>query len=667
VAVSSTQRSLELLNATYELEELVSSHATHDVYRARDLRDGSAVWVKRPSLELERRPNELARFATRARSLESLAHRCLPRVCVDTDDTGAPFVVQELVEGRTLADLIGAFPQGMPLPLLAAVVVPLVEALALAHDAGVVHDALDPAHVLLLGPLHDPSAKLVGLDVGSPELPVQAQAYRAPDLTGATAREPTADVFACGVLLYHMLSGVLPFQAGTRSAVPLDELAPQVSGGFVQLTAACLHEDPKQRPADAGALLQRLLVCCGLAPQRRAAKLDATRPDTGVQAPRVSGRSPRARVPAQTSDNGAESGAPARSHDEAPPLVSQRVRRAAPKSADPDESRASLRAQQAAEMLSAKRDASSKPAGRVSEPVPVRASPRPSQPTAAGASVKPRPSRASAKPVAIELTQAQLDALAMLRGSYDEQDERDRWVAVLFALLLLLLWSVGTPFFVDSGLAIAHATFGPKLRLAATAFSVATVVGALHPLVARAGRYWVVQRLRGAAMQATGFGFVFISASLYSSAPGVTLAAGFAQRWLPWGVGLGLLLLALEYLLRGANNLAHDLRYSALVFAMALLGCFGSYRAVMSALAQEKQLLAKTRPVAPSGAAAQSGTANVQTPETPSNGALQPVGDRGLGAQRSGLGDNEAHDLAPAQEIEQTRRRDGAALERLQQ
>lgn len=279
-------------------------------------------------------------------------------------------------------------------------------------------------------------------------------------------------------------------------------------------------------------------------------------------------------------------------------------------------------------------------------------------PTAAEAGAATRPSRPSAKP-AIELSRAQLDALALLRHKYDEQEERDRWVAVLFALLLLLLLSIGAPFFLDSGLAVAHATFGPKLRLAATAFSIATVVGALHPLLARAGHHWFVQRLRGAVTQATALDFVVITSSLYSSAPSITSAADFGQRWLLWGVGLSLLLLALEYLLRGARNLAHDLRYSALIFAMAFLSCFGSYRAVMRALEHEKQraaqLLARTKQ---SQSAAESGTNDAQT---------TPAGDRGVGAQRSGLGDNEAHDLAPAQELEQKHQQDSTAIERLNQ
>ena len=676
MAVSPRQRARELLNATYELQELVSSQGTHEVYRALDLRDGGAVFVKRLRPELVHRPDELAQFAAQARSLEALAHPCMPRVWLDTDDTGLTFVVQELIEGRSIADLIAAFPQGMPLPLLAAVAVPLVEALALAHEAGVIHGAIDPAHVRLLGPLHDPSAKLVGFDIARPEAFVQDRNYRAPELRTAPARAPSADVFACGVLLFEMLSGALPFRSGTRGAMRLDEIAPQVSRDLVLLTAACLHDLPDQRPADAGALLRRLLACCQLPSRLPAARGQATRPDTvlvsqRVPVPRTSERTRRAQPVLGVAEraSGAEPAsqrAQARSHESPPPLVSERVRRAPDRPRSAGGAAGLLGAEQASELLGRKRDELAKLAGAGSDAIGARNA----QPTAAGTSGSARPSRPSAKPVVSPLSQAQVDALAALRHSYDEQDERDRWVAVLFALLLLLLWSVGMPFFEHSGLANARASFGPKLRIAATGFSIATVVAALHPLVATAGRYGGVQRLRGAVMQAAAFGFVFITASTYSAARSVIAAASYGQRWLAWGVGLGLLLLALEHVLRGMRSVAHDARYAALVFGIALLSGFGSYQAVLRALEADRVLARAARESPPSEAAAHGGESAAQNTSTPggdsAHGAPQEVvGERGTSARHSGRGDHEANDLAPAQEVTRSHEHNAAAAERL--
>ncbi|HET8931861.1 MAG TPA: hypothetical protein VFN67_00405 [Polyangiales bacterium] len=253
-----------------------------------------------------------------------------------------------------------------------------------------------------------------------------------------------------------------------------------------------------------------------------------------------------------------------------------------------------------------------------------------------------------------------------MRHTYDEQEDRDRWIAVLLALLLLLLWMLGAPYYLDAGLSKAHATFGPNIRLAATAFSVAGVIVALHPLVARAGRYWPVQRLRGVVMQFTACCFVLVTASLHSSAPAVTAAADFGQRWLPWSIGFALLLLALEYLLRGARHLMHDARYAALVFAMALLGFFGTYRALARALAQEKQraaqLLAKSKPPA-----ALNDPAYAQTIQAVSDGPPPLETDRGVDTQRTGLGADETQDLQPAQEIDRVHKRDATAIEQWQQ
>lgn len=328
-------------------------------------------------------------------------------------------------------------------------------------------------------------------------------------------------------------------------------------------------------------------------------------------------------------------------------------------------SRGSLSAQQAAELLSAKldarRSASSDPAGSSSQ--------RPSQPTAARTSIKPPSSRPSPKPP-VTLTQAQLDALAGLRRGYDEQDDRDRWTAVIWVLLLLLLWLVGAPYYLDAGLTKAHATFGPKLRLMATAFSVATVVGALHPLVARAGRFWPIQRLRGAVMQTTASCFVLVTANVYSAASSVRAAADFGQRALPWTIGFGLLLLALEYLLRGLHQLSQDLRYAMLVFAMALFGLFGTYRAVAHGLEREQQraaaLLAKSKQSIRSGTAL-SDPAYAQTLQAVGDDPQPPAAEQGLGAQRSGIGADEAQDLQPAQQLERAHKRDAVTIEKLQE
>ncbi|HEX2677350.1 MAG TPA: hypothetical protein VHM19_11935, partial [Polyangiales bacterium] len=219
------------------------------------------VKLLRPEFALQ--SGVVEKFLKGPRFLSAMTHSSLPSVRIDTDDTGIPFVVEEVVDGRELSSLIDGFPQGLPLPLVAKVIVPLVEVLALAHESGVVHGAIDVQRVKLLGPAHEPSPKLLDFGVPASERTPAEDAYRAPELSSSDAGSEQGDVFAMGVLLYVMLSGTLPFRSGKKSAMPLDEVAPQVPQEWVELTTACLEPQTTKRLADASVLLKKLRHCAG--------------------------------------------------------------------------------------------------------------------------------------------------------------------------------------------------------------------------------------------------------------------------------------------------------------------------------------------------------------------------------------------------------------------
>src|SRR3954470_18095690 len=108
----------DVLNDAYELQELLSSTKQLEVYRARDkrTRDAVQITVLRPEFALQGRVVDS--FLRGPRCLAAVSHQSLPLVRVDTDDTGIPFVVEEAVEGRSLAALIASFPQGMPVAMV---------------------------------------------------------------------------------------------------------------------------------------------------------------------------------------------------------------------------------------------------------------------------------------------------------------------------------------------------------------------------------------------------------------------------------------------------------------------------------------------------------------------------------------------------------------------
>jgi serine/threonine-protein kinase len=143
----------------YELSGLIGAGAMGEVYRARDTKLRREVAIKVLPDSFARDPERLARFQREARFLASLNHPGIATLHGLEDDAGTHFLVMELVAGETLAD---RFAQG---PLSLAEALPLLrqiaEALAAAHEGGVVHRDLKPANIKVT-----PDGKIKILDFG---------------------------------------------------------------------------------------------------------------------------------------------------------------------------------------------------------------------------------------------------------------------------------------------------------------------------------------------------------------------------------------------------------------------------------------------------------------------------------------------------------------------
>ncbi len=194
------------------------------------------------------------RFVREARAASALVHANVVKVYdVDRDASGALYQVQELLEGETLRETIRSM-RRIPLELALDRLLPVMDALALAHDVGVVHRDVRPA-TIFFSRRHDHSvlpklidfgvSKLIGasggalehnmtVNNGSPE----TVAYMSPErLTGGQI-DASVDVWAMAVVLYEALSGATPFRTAsfvdmavmiaTRDAPHLWERAPDI-------------------------------------------------------------------------------------------------------------------------------------------------------------------------------------------------------------------------------------------------------------------------------------------------------------------------------------------------------------------------------------------------------------------------------------------------------
>jgi serine/threonine protein kinase len=118
-----------------------------DVYRARDLRLGRMVAIKFVSPHLYGKPEAEARLDREARLASSLNHPAIVSVFDVGHHDAQPYVVMELIEGRTLAARIGA--GRLPIREAVEIAMQVADGLAAAHDAGVVHRDLKPQNIML--------------------------------------------------------------------------------------------------------------------------------------------------------------------------------------------------------------------------------------------------------------------------------------------------------------------------------------------------------------------------------------------------------------------------------------------------------------------------------------------------------------------------------------
>jgi serine/threonine protein kinase len=232
------------------------------VWRAQDGVLGREVAIKEvvfpaAMAEAERR-SARARVMREARAAARLNHPAAVTLYDVVADQGVTFIVMELVNAPTLADLVR---QGGPLPpeRVAEIGGQVAGALEAAHGAGIIHRDVKPANVMvserggakladfgIASVQGDPQLTSTGLVIGSP-------AYMAPEQAKGEASGPAADFWALGATMFYAVEGQAPFDRGssiaTLAAVVNDPPRhPQRAGPLTPLLAALLDKDPSSRP-----------------------------------------------------------------------------------------------------------------------------------------------------------------------------------------------------------------------------------------------------------------------------------------------------------------------------------------------------------------------------------------------------------------------------------
>jgi serine/threonine protein kinase len=246
----------------YELLEATGAGGMGTVYRAREHASGRIVALK----VLRADAGDLTRFALEARMLAKLAHPGIVEyVAHGVTADGQPWLAMEWLEGETLDHSLERGTLSVDETLRVARSV--ADALAAAHEAGVVHRDLKPSNVFLVC---DGRVKLLDFGIAKSidvtglthtgEL-VGTPAYMSPEQARGEAVDGRADLFALGCIVFRCITGKVPFDGADLMAIAtklaleqaplLSDFDPTVPARLDRLEAALLEKDPGDRPRDA--------------------------------------------------------------------------------------------------------------------------------------------------------------------------------------------------------------------------------------------------------------------------------------------------------------------------------------------------------------------------------------------------------------------------------
>jgi membrane-associated phospholipid phosphatase len=279
--------------AHYKVLERIGGGAMGEIFLAHDTRLERRVALKVLPPESVSNQERLQRFRTEARAAAAMNHPNIVTIHGVEETDGIHFLAMELVEGRTLREVIPH--GGLPFEEFLRIAAQLTEAVATAHAAGITHRDLKPDNVMItqtgrvkvldfgLAKLMDeprPTDFEGATLVDAPPPPddrltsdgmlIGTIPYMSPEHVTGRHIDHRSDIFSLGIILSEMLTGERPFRGRNPAAVmasilreqpkPIASLRPDVPEHLALAIALCLEKDPAERLQSAESLYEQLRI-----------------------------------------------------------------------------------------------------------------------------------------------------------------------------------------------------------------------------------------------------------------------------------------------------------------------------------------------------------------------------------------------------------------------
>ncbi|HLM59681.1 MAG TPA: protein kinase, partial [Pyrinomonadaceae bacterium] len=254
----------------YRVLSILGTGGMGEVYLAEDLKLGRKIALKLLPAQFSTDSERKARFIQEARAASALNHPNIITIYGVESDENFDFIATELVDGKTLRELIGEKP--FDWREIVEIAMQMASALGAAHDAGIVHRDIKPANIMLrrdnlvkildfgLAKLTMPTADSSNFETRDNTAPNRVMGtinYMSPEQALGEKIDARTDIFSLGVVLYEMLSGKQPFAGPSDAAIfnqtinknppPLSESNHEIPAEFDRIIRRAMEKNPERR------------------------------------------------------------------------------------------------------------------------------------------------------------------------------------------------------------------------------------------------------------------------------------------------------------------------------------------------------------------------------------------------------------------------------------